>query len=139
MSAGHTPRCSEYRRAYRERNRSLTARVCCCAESPETEPPPAETLWKVTMRDMPCVWCLLLIEGRPYQDTTVCAYDRHNPDARPLPVTSWEAAQDAYYGAGLVLRDHNDTRCELMSLTLINGDAVCMGHAVSVMRSRITG
>lgn len=91
--------------------------------------------------DMPCVWCLLFIQGHPYKDVDVLVYGHHRErqDAEPVPITSWAAAQDAYYGSGLVLRDHNGTRCELFSLTLINGDAVCLGHAVGAMRSRITG
>ena len=135
LSAGHSAQCSRYRRAYRERNGSLTRAVCCCAELSETPAILPETQRKVPMGDMPCVWCLCFIQAQPFDKITVNA---HNPARKEevYPVAHWAHAE-SLMGSGFVLRDHNGDRCGMTAATLVSGDAVCLGHAMGVLRARV--
>jgi hypothetical protein len=88
--------------------------------------------------DMPCVWCLLYINGRASQfdSITVHAHNPGRPDDAPVPVQHWAAAEEFVYGSGHVLRDQSGTRCGLEAKTLVSGDAVCFGHAMALLRAR---
>lgn len=88
------------------------------------------------MGDMPCVWCLLFIQGQPYDKITVHGHNPHN-EAESYPVAHWAHADQLVRDSGYVLRDHNGDRCGLQAHTLVSGDAVCMGHAVAVLRARV--
>lgn len=88
------------------------------------------------MGDMPCVWCLLYIQGLPYGHPTCHAYKPGAAEAE-RPVASWAEAEDTEYGSGLIIRDHNGDRCGLTAKTLVSGDAVCFGHAVGALRARL--
>lgn len=88
------------------------------------------------MGDMPCIWCLLYVQAPPNRVALVHAYNPGEHDSQG-PVENWAHAVDLVYNKGLILRDQHGDRCGLGAHTLISGDAVCLGHAVAVMRSRV--
>lgn len=85
------------------------------------------------MGDMPCVWCLLYISN----PDNAAAFEpgRDYVGAASFPVPSWAAA-GRLVAEGFVIRDHHGVRCGLMAQTLVSGDAVCLGHALSAMAAR---
>lgn len=85
------------------------------------------------MGDMPCVWCLYFLTACQYGDSY--AESPAEPGIVRTMVRTWADADDAIR-SGLVVRDRNGDRCGLNSQTLVSGDAVCLGHAVAVLRSR---
>jgi hypothetical protein len=90
------------------------------------------------MGDMPCVWCLLYINGRGKDEKiTVYAHDPSRATGETFPVSHWAHAEELIYGSGWVLRDGQGNRCGLEAKTLVSGDACCFGHAMGVLRARV--
>lgn len=93
------------------------------------------------MPDMPCVWCLLWLNTAPeLRPMPILAYP-YGPMAErepePVPVRGWAHAEDLTV-AQFHIRDAVDgTYFGLDAKTLVSGDAVCIGHAVGALRSRV--
>lgn len=93
------------------------------------------------MGDMPCVWCLLWLNTAPEnRPVPILAYpygataERH---PEPEPVRGWAHAEDLRYGGQYQLRDSEGAFFGLEAKTLVDGDAVCLGHAMGALRARL--
>jgi hypothetical protein len=93
------------------------------------------------MGDMPCVWCLLWLNTEPkYRPTQICAYPygaTAEDSPEPVPVHGWAHAEDLAYCGQYRVRDEHGTYFGLQAKTLVGGDAMCHGHAMAAMSSRV--
>jgi hypothetical protein len=93
------------------------------------------------MGDMPCVWCLLWLNTAPEERPVPILAHAYGATAEqyptPVPVRGWAHAEDLAYAGQFRIRDEAGTWFGLDAKTLVSGDAVCLGHAMGALRSRL--